>query len=61
MCWYIEWGKLTSDLNTVQMAHWFCEGLLQLHGTVIYFKNLVCLMLKIWDSVVNTVMRLQAG
>jgi hypothetical protein len=25
MCWYVEWGKLTSDLNTVQMALWFVK------------------------------------
>ena len=53
-------GKSLSDFSTAQMAHKFCEGLLHLSGTVIYFRNLICLMLKIWDSLDNTVMRLHA-
>ena len=60
MCWYIEWRKLTSDYSTVEIAHQFCEGLLHLNGKVIYFKNLICLMVKIWDSLAFTVLRLQA-
>jgi hypothetical protein len=61
MCWYIEWRKLISDFSTVKTAHQFYEGLLQLNGKVIYFKNLICLMVKIWDSLALAMMRLQAG
>jgi hypothetical protein len=49
------------DFSTVKIAHQFCEGLLQLNGKVIYFKNLISLMVKIWDSLAFSVMRLQAG
>jgi len=57
-CWYVEWRKLTSDFSTVKITHQFCEGLFQLNGKVIYFKNLICLVVKFWDSLAFTVMRL---
>jgi len=61
MCCYIEWRKLTSDFSTVEITHQFCEGLLQLNGKIIYFKNPICLMVKVWDSLAFAMMRLQAG
>jgi hypothetical protein len=43
------------------MARQFHEGLLQLNGTVTYFRKLIFLMLKIWHSLASTVKMLQAG